>query len=379
MKNVNYLYKLNTGLRKIPHFINNTICYNSDITTFGFKELQKLIHFFKTIEKKFSLPNIEYRINYSKPVEFVDKLTYILLECLVYDLIVNKKMNININLKYIRSIKTEGVEYSCLKYLNSTEEFASKFKNDLDRTHLRRIISHEYYRNNLNCISLQMSEIAAYLKTYDIGDDNIEKISILAVELLDNALDHSYSDCLLDIDFSPRPYIKDGKMDQEFIAVSIVVIDFADKLLGEDIKNFLESDTSKNAPFKKLEIIKTKHEQYYNEIYNTNIFYMLASFQNRITGREDKQTGGTGLTCLIEALQESADSNLCYVVSGNNSVVFVKDEIKLDSDKWVGFNAKNNFEYPPNYSAIIKSPIKLQGTAYNLTFVLKKGEKNENN
>ena len=53
---------------------------------------------------------------------------------------------------------------------------------------------------------------------------------------------------------------------------------------------------------------------------------------------------------------------------------FLKDHIKQDEQKWVGFNSQNDCRLPPDKNAIKKCPLNIIGTGYNLTFVFQKGE-----
>ena len=100
---------------------------------------------------------------------------------------------------------------------------------------------------------------------------------------------------------------------------------------------------------------------------------MMSAFQNKISSRKNvDDTGGKGLTKLIDELQSSSVSDVCYVVSDDTCLFFVKDYIKQDENKWVGFNFENNCELPPNRNIIKKSPLNIFGTAYNLTFAFDK-------
>lgn len=375
MKNIDYIYNNNLGSYKIPHLNGNVLEYKSNTNMFDFYELKRLIKFFYSAENKLGNSKfISYSINYIGELSFADKLTYILLECFLYYIIVckNKKINFNIY-RYKKTIFTEGVYYSCIKYISDKTEFINKFCNSVSNFHFRKLIKHE--DKKLDMVSFLFSDISQFLETCGINKNEATDAAEISVELIDNALDHSESDCLIDIDVSKDPYynIKDQAKSEEFFAVNIAVINFSENILGKKIETIANSQKEKNEQYKKLEDIKNLHEKYFSEHYTQNNFYMMAAFQNKISSRDDSgATGGRGLTKLIFQLQEQASANICYVVSNDTCLFFLKDHIKQDEQKWVGFNQQNNCQYPPDKNAIKKSPLNILGTGYNLTFVFKK-------
>ncbi len=377
MKNVEYVYKNNLGTYKIPHLKGNVLEYKSGTKIFNFFELKKLIGFFASAENKLGNAKfINYSIDYFNEIQFADKLTYILLECFLYYLIVckNKKINFNIS-KYKNTIFTEGVYYSCIKYMDNKENFINKFQNSVSNFHFRKLIKYE--NKKLDNVSFIFSDILQFLQTCGINNKEAQNAAEISVELIDNALDHSQSDCLIDIDVSQRPYYKtnDPEQTNEFVAVNIAVINFSESILGDKIKTIANSKNGKNEQYEKLEKIKKLHEKYFNENYTQNNFYMMSAFQNKISSRDNSgATGGKGLTKLISQLQEQSALNVCYVVSDDMCLYFLKDHIKQDEQKWVGFNSNNDCKLPPDKDAIKKSPMNIIGTGYNLTFVFQKGE-----
>lgn len=68
--------------------------------------------------------------------------------------------------------------------------------------------------------------------------------------------------------------------------------------------------------------------------------------------------GGTGLTTLIQSLEEMSDAHQCYVLSGNRIIKFLHDFLEYDSNDWIGFNETNTFEKDiPNGRVIDRCPI----------------------
>lgn len=377
MKNVEYVYKNNFVLHKIPHLKGNVLEYKSSAQVFDFLELKRLIGFFASAENKLGNSKfINYSIDYYNEIQFADKLTYILLECFLYYLIVykNKKINFNIS-KYKNTILTEGVYYSCIKYMNNIENFINKFQNSVSNFHFRKLIKYE--DKKLDNVSFILSDILQFLETCGINNKEASNAAEISAELIDNALDHSQSDCLIDIDVSQKPYHKtnDPTQSDEFVAVNIAVINFSKSILGEKIRTIANSESEKNEQYEKLKVIKDLHEKYFDENYTQNNFYMMSAFQNKISSRDNSRaTGGKGLTKLISQLQEQSALNVCYVVSNDMCLYFLKDHIKQDEQKWVGFNSQNDCKLPPDKNAIKKCPLNIIGTGYNLTFVFQKGE-----
>ena len=375
MKNVNYLYEQNKGNYKLTHLQGKNLFYNSNAETFNFNELKKLINFFAEAENKYRNANIRYVIQYNKDIIFDDKLSIVLLECLFYHLIINMHRNIKLNANIKKSITSELFGYSCIWKMSNVEEFVKNFKFDIYEGHFRRLACVESLKSNPQELSVIMGDIQSFLTNCGIEKSKSCMISEISSELMDNALEHSESDCLIDIDVTKNPYIKDGNLNKLYFGVNIVVVDFSNKILGEDIGLLLSNSEIKGEQYTKLENFNTLHKSFFNEDYKQEQFYMLSSFQNKITGRSEKSlTGGKGLTKLIEGLQKSAEAYNCYVVSNGTIINFIKEFIKQDEEKWVGFNINNDFKFPPDKISINKSPLNIFGTAYNLNFVFEKGE-----
>ncbi len=378
MKNIGFLHDKNIGNIKIGHLRGNYIDYKSNVQLFDFYELRKLIKFFSTVESKFKNAKLIYNIVYNKRVEFADKLTYILLECLLYDQIINRNNNIRLYLQYKSTIKTEGIKDSIIFHTRNEEEFKKKFFNNISAYHYRKLVNFSNYNNKPEIISIVLSDLRAFLTNCEVEQTQSNQLAEISVELIDNALEHSQSDCLFDIDVTESTYRQEDENTGEYMAVNIAVIDFSPNTLGLGIKNSVNDNNCNIEPYKKLIGIKEIHENYFNSDYNNDQFYLLSTFQNKISSRIDSGlTGGKGLTKLIEGLQKVSKTDICYVVSNDICLVFKKEHIKQDADKWVGFNEENDCKLPPMKESLLKSPVNIIGTAYNLTFVLKRSNKND--
>lgn len=381
MKNIEYLYNRNKGIVKIPHMKGFNVEYVSDTKILDFAEIKRLITFFSSWEQKFKNSKyIKYSIIYRKTLNFADKLSYILLECFLYDQIVNRGKDIVLYIyDYKNLMITEGILYSCLRYTNDIKKFKEKFNDEISMYHFRKIVTLDLRNKKPDTLCILMSNIYRFLHTCGIDKNQAKQAAEMSVEIVDNALEHSNSDCLIDIDVSQRPYYLDNNP-EEYIGVNIAVLDFSDKLLGQEIKSSKMNSFLDFWQCLRLNIIKEKHKKFFNSNYNENQFYMISAFQNKITSRPEKLlTGGKGLTILIKRLQESSFHDLCFVVSGDDCLFFKRQQIKQDDKDWVGFNDENSCELPPSNDALSKSPLHILGTAYNLSFVFLKGEQNEKN
>lgn len=377
MKNIDLLSKHNEGSKKLPHFKQrNIIEYKSNANIFDFYELKRLISFFASVEKKFGNPRfLKYNIHYMNQIQFSDKLTYILLECFLYNEIIikNKKIAFKID-KFKNTIFTEGVLSSCLRFTDLKDNFQKSFLSDISRYHFRKIVPYDDNDENLDSVSYILSDLFQFLHVCGISEKHAQNAAEISVELIDNALEHSKSDCLIDIDVSQNPYFIPGSESEgEFFAVNIAVVDFSNNVIGEQIGKNLNLESPQNTQYEKLNALYDLHKTYFCETYTKDHFYMISAFQNKISSRNNSGcTGGKGLTKLIKELQESSVSNICYVASDDKCLFFIKEYIKQDENKWVGFNEQNNCELPPSEHAFKKSPLNIIGTAYNLTFVFKK-------
>lgn len=376
MKNLFLIEDANKGTISISHIKNkNIIDYKSKATCFDFSELKRLISFFNTVDKKFNNSKfLKLNIIFENKIQFADKLTYILLECLVYyeKIVKKRKMSLIFN-QCCHNIFTEGIIDSCLNYTEDVVRYENLFNKTLTMYHYRKVVDYDEQTRKPDTVSFVMDELSQFLQNCGISKEYAQQASEISVELIDNAIEHSLSDCLVDIDVSRNPYYKGNDHSEEFVAVNIAIVNFSKKILGFDIERMIESDTNLSEQHKKLKNIKDMHTNYFSDIYTKNQFYMMSAFQNKITSRKNSVlTGGRGLTRLIERLQESSVSNICYVVSGNNCLFFIKNYISQDEEKWVGFNKENDFRLPPSTDSLKQTPLNIIGTGYNLTFVFKK-------
>lgn len=360
-----------------PKFHNKSFSYTFNRPTFGMAEITNFLSLLDWIDvgNPFRLP---LKINLGK-ISFDDKLSYILLECLCYYALQYKHQPISILLNAEADIVTDGILDSPLNLLKSSHPdnkrvFLAKFKQDIGKRHYRRIIDVSETIKNPFFVSSLVSDVANFLKPYDVAEKYRNELAEVIGELIDNSIEHANADCLFDLDIS-REFTK-TTTGESFLGVNVTVMNLSDRLLGEPIKKKLQNSTILNPRDHCVRNALHNHKALWNSNYSEEDFYNIASFQDRISGRNEiTVTGGTGLTKLISSLEKTSDTYRCFVVSGQRKLSFLHKFLEYNQDGWIGFNQEKNFlDAPPDASTIDWSPIYIQGTAYNLCFAMKKEE-----
>lgn len=317
-------------------------------------------------------------------ITFKDKSVYILLESMIYSVCKENKFKLKIIINNMRlsNIYYSRITFSLLnKYKNAIikkEDFIKDFlKMELSSFKYRKVVNSN---NSLN-LSKLLTELNSFFKLYNIDESFKEQLAEMLVELAGNANEHSESDCLIDLTIDNAI----NKIDMhKCITVDIVVLNFSKILLGHGIKeNFKQSKKfsilnraiDKNSFIRDLKIAYENHKTCFSDEYTEEDFFNISTFQWRFSGRKDivQENGGTGLTKVIEFLLDVSEANDCYVYSGTRAIVFHKDLIgvKSKSNPYVGFNKESDYlNGIPDSRVIGKSLFHLNGTLYNLKFVL---------
>lgn len=310
-----------------------------------------------------------------------DKLVYIILECIIYSLAVEYEYIVHIYMKKPEEeIYTNALwESPIISQLAGKREqnisgFAKKFAFDIHDRHFRRILSSKDM--NGERVALLMGDIKSFLKPFDIEKEYRDKIAEVVTELIDNCGEHTEADCLVDIDVSDT--LK-HKQDEQHIyyVVNIVVLNFSDKLLGADITQKIKQKFfDKSKRYHDVSDAYDYHKKFFDKGYTEEDFFNITVFQDRISGRKNEEnSGGTGLTELIYLLEKNAKFHHCYILSGDKGIAFEPDFLEYNSEEWLGFNkSKDYLGNIPDKDVLIRSDTFFPGTAYNFTFVRKKGE-----
>ena len=347
--------------------------YKTTAKTIDLIEINKILNYIVDVKNSAFISQSPIRIDLSFAQKFEDKLSYIIFECLCYELIVHKNCNLKVVFNCKHNILNEGIKYSFLKEINtiSKKTLIQKFDFDIFGAHYRKKVSYE--NQNPSIVSIVTQDVYNFLKCININDDARWKISEVASELIDNALFHSKSDCLIDIDIT-NDYNKNNS-DKKYYGINIVAIDFSSILFADGLAEILNSNDNilKSGRYEEVLKAKANHTEFFDDKYDESQFYCITAFQNKISSRKTEGTGGTGLTRLIKQLQDDSDSNKCYMISGNNMVKLFKNYMELNSDGWIGFNKSNDYIHlAPDKQCVCKSPIYIPGTTYHLTFIREK-------
>jgi hypothetical protein len=378
MQNIELLFEKNRkAIYKIKITKGQIIFINKD-SLFTGKNINTIIEFINAIHFQYPGVRMPIFINLGD-ITFIDKLTFVFLECICYSLIDKYRQEVHIFSKVKKSIGTEGAYSSPLLLLNSGKidnmiKFKDKFKKDTYGYHLRRVISGKD-RDNTNFLGELFEEIDSFLTPFGVQDDCKDDISKVIVELVGNSCEHGISDCLIDVDvtgdYSRR--VNDIVDSDDYYGINIVVLNFSDKLIGDGIKRKIAERFDCDGRYKNIYSAYEYHKSKFSSEYLEEDFYNITAFQHKISGREHcESTGGTGLTQLIKSLEKRSSAHKCYMISGGRAVHFLQNTIDFDEDNWVGFNkAKNYINGIPEKRVISECYIYMPGTAFNLNFVMK--------
>lgn len=363
--------KVNKNKFKIQHS-------NLKFNNHSFLEVSKQVFY---IIKNY--PNSKGTINFSfGDIRFMDKAAYVLLETLIYSLVkeydfkVKLKLNPKIGGLYSSDIET-SLLYKFKTLLVKKEKYIEAFeKKSIEKNRYRVIIKSNAPKNITSKI---YSDLDTFFKAYNLNEDYREEMAEAIIELIDNAYEHTDSDCLLDVDVDSN-LKKNGQFTNDcYISFNVVVLNLSTTLLGDKVKNKFEKKI-KIGTTETDEILKKAfkiHSTFFSEDYTETDFYNIASFQRHISGRDNANiveigNGGTGLTNLIEKLLLNSEDYLCYVLSGNRFIYFKNKFIKINKGGTIGFNKENNFiENVPDKQVVKPSEYTLTGTCYNLNFIKK--------
>ena len=362
-------------LKKAP-IKNRNIEYVDSSEQLDFLSIRRLLLFISGLRKKIGNVKLPFVISYYC-VKAIDKLTIQLLESVIYSLIVDYGYRVIIDIKLIKQIHTDGFAFSPLKHLqkrkHDVSEFVKSFESSAAVNYYRKVVPVEWSTNG-NLGSIIFSDIICTLKNCDLDEEYAESLTEVITELVNNANEHSNSDCLIDMDISDD-YKKLDDPEGVFIGVNISVVSFSRCLIPDLLKKKILDSIELDGRYHKVLDAYNNHGSFFDDEYYESDFFKIASFQDRISGRPStSSSGGTGLTKLIKSLEEHSDGSSCYVVSGKRALYFLPKFLDMNPDGWVGFNESNDFiNTPPNKDLFQTSPIFIPGVAYNLNFIYKKG------
>lgn len=374
MRDLNLLFEDNSTLTNYRLRIDNArIEYNCVDYPVNDSSIEKIIRFSNYIIERYR--GIGIPIHFTIQEKFVDKLTYIIFECICAFLIQNG-FPVSITFRRQEAINIVGAMSSPLLLLFSSrhdniEKFNSKFNFDIYGHHYRKILTMDDMQGT-DILSRTLDDIADFQKMFEVEDEYRESISEVLVELVGNAGEHGESDCLIDFDIAPN-YQKKGEQG-EYIGINIAIVNFSHILFGTPLKNKILDNQQLDQRHLLVKQAYLNHERYFDLTYTSEDFFTIASFQHKISSRRNNNaTGGTGLTMLIKSLETRSDAHMCYIQSGFRRFAFLPQFLRYDENGWIGFNSSNNFvSDSPEKGLFIPSKFFFPGTCYNLNFVMRR-------
>lgn len=385
MKNEELLYEYNPGVcnKKLKNIqvLNGKIIINITSTELNNDTIKIIIFYINYVNHRLGKSKMPIVFDF-KHIKLIDKLSFVLLECIIKSLIDVHNRRVEVTLNIERIILTEGIYSSPLMILanpykniiDKNHKFLEKFRYEYYKFHFRRVLKYEEYCDT-DKLSKIYDDVAYFQEWFNINYNCREEISEVIVELLGNAIEHSKSDCLVDFDIAPNYTNKSG---ESVCGINIAILNFSHVLLGDGICNKTTNPSNIckfGEKYLKIQEAFNNHKKFFSENYDEKDFFNISTFQNKISSRgENRPTGGTGLTKLIKSIEEKSENHSCYVLTGDRVIVFDKRYLEYNGD-WIGFNEENDyFGNKPNEVLLQRSNFYMPGTAYNLNFIMKVNE-----
>lgn len=377
MLNNDLLFSHNNKKSKEKFFLSKDkrIVYNFDTDEINGIAIGRFLMFLKGLHLRWTNMKAPIIINLGK-AKFADKLTICIFESICYNLIETYGHYVRLRYSITSDIGTEGFKSSPLLLLGTKnrediKKFKKKFEFDMYGNHYRKILSGEENAES-DFLCKLMTDIDSFLKFRHVEEACRDEVAEVIVELVGNAIEHTKSDCLLDIDIT-----KEYKMratGEPCYGINIVVLGYSKQLLSDALKEKILSSEKLGDRYIYVRNAYKYHKSFFDEKYTEEDFFNIASFQHKISGSRIKRvSGGTGLTKLICSLEKRSEDHNCYVVSGTRVINFIREFLEYDDDNWIGFNEDGNFQSGiPNSRIISYCPVYIPGTAYNLNFVMRK-------
>lgn len=377
MNDINLLLSKNEGCgAKIKLVKYGLVVINIKDAEINLQSIYKICLSINDIRTRYQrvLPNVVIEFS-GEYFAFADKLTWTLPECICYESITKHDQTIMIVFsgKYKRRILNEKcIEESPLRNLGygncNVNYFLSEFRSFYRPDRFGRLIKESQNRNE-ELVSATASDVRTFFNLYDIDENFSTELTAVISELVGNAIEHALADCLVDIDISDN---YSNVNNQDCIGLNVAIVNFSSVGIGDALKKKITGEVQLPIRYQNVQNAYENHKQEFSLDYTENDFYMIAAFQQGISGRDNIwKTGGMGLTKLITKLEMKADLHHCYMLAGERCLRFSPECVAYNKDGWIGFNKENDFlSKPPSSSILMKAPIYMPGTAYNLNFIV---------
>lgn len=252
--NLQTLFDNNFVLKKriIGNYNRKTVClFRNTNKSLGGNLLKDIIDFCGTILKNnIRLPVVIYL----GEIKVEDKLSYILLECIAHQLIING-FDLQIIMYPSFSIDTQGVTFSPLRFLNPyyvyyeksdktkrKNQFLKSFELTQSGKYRKWLSKDDEFgvsKLTTDLIYLFRSQYHKHFSHYTLTDYEevmVKKLATTIGELVDNAHEHGESNCLIDIDFS-HDFTDKRENNKTFGGVNVTIINFSNRNFEEKVKH----------------------------------------------------------------------------------------------------------------------------------------------
>lgn len=351
-------------------YVNNKIRIKDK--NFSIKSIYKIVEHFKWMKENMNTCETKIIID----SEYIaDQAILTLMETIIYFVI--NKWNFKITYRFALNENLLGYQIfkrSILYKYNNKKIVIENYNNEYNKTtviqgnHFKKMCINNEDNRKGNFISITMDEIDTFLKCFELDDTYRNELAEVIVEIVDNALKHSNGDCILNLNV-----LRSDSQRYKYVDVALLVID--DIFIGKEIIEYINKKNKSEYSEKNKIVMEAyeNHKQLFDEQYNINSFAMISAFQKYVTTRKNSNnTGGTGLTTLINALIEKSTHNFCYAISGSTNLIFAKEFLTLNNDGIIGFNKENNYiEKPPDNRIVSINKYDMNVNIYNLQFILK--------
>ena len=325
---------------------------------------------------------------------FQDRTVMLILELLIYCLCSKGAFNIYINLHISdkKSIVYNFYYFSFLKEINRKTITNNKYSSMYEKYHgriyrretiganLRKIIDVSMCTDENQQIHMQQflsndifSVLNSVINDIDILNDACEIVD----ELVDNILSHTIGLGLVDVAAVKVASIKDN---DNYIHIMINVLNVSNNFLFTNIKDIYTRNFDDFKLRSQIEEYYEAQREYFEDPgYSENKFFMVSAFQRGVSTRNANILGGTGLNKSIinfsKMSQKDLPENQSYVYSNKDILVFNEKILRSGLiGENIAFNYENDFSKKPDNKCLANSTFNLNGTAYNLMYVVKEEE-----
>lgn len=325
-------------------------------------------------------------------IDFADKITYLILDAILYHLINITDLKIIVHIKDLKlsTIHNMGFIGTALYKNITSKEYRGYLNNkvflrDYDKKYFceqydsekqeveiyHRYIESNQLKQKLEWPSIVAQDIGNILQGYINDEDWIDHICEVVSELVCNIQSHTQSDCLVDINFSP---VEKSNNDKKYLSMNIAIFNFCNDLLYDKIKEKIELKeySVEDCVYSMVYKAYNNHIQMFNKHYKEEDFFLITAFQNHVSSRKNYSgTGGTGLTSLIQNIINKTDLDFSYVLTGSNILFFRDEYLSLSGkEKFIGFNDQKDYiNYRPAEKVIGESHLYIPGTIYNILLI----------